>query len=108
MNKINCDVTNCAYNREQCCKASAVNIDGVGANTESETCCGTFVDENKNGGANLSNSCSNEDCSSLNCDVMNCKHNENCSCSLSEIEVCGCENNTCSCEETCCSSFEEE
>ncbi|MBU5451389.1 DUF1540 domain-containing protein [Acetivibrio sp. MSJd-27] len=107
MNKVNCDVTNCAYNHEQCCKAAAINIDGLRANADSETCCGTFVDE-KHGGSNLSNSCGNEDCSCLNCDALNCKHNEDCRCSLSEIDVCRCDNNVCSCDQTCCGSFEEE
>lgn len=107
MNRINCNVTNCAYNQEQYCKAAAINIDGLEANSDSETCCSTFTDE-KHGGSHLSNCCGNENCSCLNCDALNCKHNEECRCTLSEIDVCSCDGNVSHCTQTCCSSFEED
>ena len=104
MSKIKCNVTNCSHNSGEICHADRVNIGGINASNDSNTCCGSFL--NRLLYSDLTN-CSSESgtCDCLVCYSKTCKHNENCLCSLEDISVGG-GSHTAIYTETCCNSFE--
>ena len=104
MSKIKCNVTNCSHNSGEICHADRVNIGGINASNDSNTCCGSFL--NRLLYSDLTN-CSSESgtCDCLVCYSKTCAHNENCLCSLEDISVGG-GSDTAIYTETCCNSFE--
>ena len=48
MTKLDCNVTSCMHNADNCCCKSEIIVDGHQAKDCCETCCGSF-DENKGG-----------------------------------------------------------
>ena len=48
MTKLECNVTNCLHNADNCCCKQAIMVDGHDAKEKEQTCCGSF-DENKGG-----------------------------------------------------------
>lgn len=102
MNKINCEVTNCSYNKSRICFSNRVNIGGKTANNECDTCCGSFLDKKLY--SDLSNTTSDQNsCNCLICKVDSCAHNCNNLCDLNFINVSG--QNVKIYSETNCASF---
>ena len=66
MSKIKCNVTNCSHNSGEICHADRVNIGGINASNDSNTCCGSFL--NRLLYSDLTN-CSSE---SGTCDCLVC------------------------------------
>ena len=48
MTRLDCNVTNCLHNAENCCCKAAIIVEGEQAKDTCDTCCGSF-DENKDG-----------------------------------------------------------
>ena len=48
MTKLDCNVTSCLHNSDNCCCKSEIIVDGSQAKEACETCCGSY-DENKGG-----------------------------------------------------------
>ena len=48
MTRLDCNVTNCLHNAENCCCKAAIIVEGEQAKETCDTCCGSF-DENKDG-----------------------------------------------------------
>ena len=48
MTKLECNVTNCLHNADNCCCKQSIMVDGHDAKKKEQTCCGSF-DENKGG-----------------------------------------------------------
>lgn len=104
MNKISCDVSNCSHNKNACCYANRVNIGGKSAETNEETCCGSFLNRLLYSDLTSCSECGGC-CDTLVCFVGSCKHNNNSLCNLGEISVCG--NDVEVYTETKCNSFQE-
>lgn len=47
MTKLDCNVVNCSYNADNCCRRTDIQVEGTQAKTSSETCCGSFCTERK-------------------------------------------------------------
>lgn len=103
MEKIVCDITNCAHNKTGICFSNRVDIIGQNATDIHETLCGSF--SNKSDYNSLSNSItSNTHCDYLTCTAKTCTHNSDNLCMLESINVSGSSNAQIS-PETVCSSF---
>ena len=46
MTKLDCNVTTCMHNADNCCCKNAIIVDGHSAKDKCDTCCGSF-DESK-------------------------------------------------------------
>lgn len=102
MQKINCVINNCAHNNGGACFSNRVDIGGISAAENGDTCCGSFLDE-KNYGKLTNNTNGSGECSCLVCKVDTCTYNNNDLCSLEIINVGGNEVNIYT--ETECNSF---
>ena len=105
MNNINCEVYNCSHNKSSICFSNRVNIGGKTANTECDTCCGSFLDKSLYSDL-TNNTNSNGTCDCLVCKVDSCKYNDNSLCNLNSIFVSG--KNVKLYSETNCASFKLE
>ena len=85
MTKLDCNVVNCSYNEDNCCRREDIHVEGMKAKMPSETSCGSFA-------ANVA------------CDATECKFNREKACSASHIGISG--GHADSCKETECGSFE--
>lgn len=100
---ISCSVNNCSHNSNGSCCANAIRVGGKGVSKAEYTCCGSFLDQANY--SNLTNSqTSSGVCESITCEAKNCKHNNNCACTASNIQINGTDVNLYS--ETNCSTFE--
>ena len=103
MERISCCVESCSHNKDNVCYANRVNIGGRAADSNTETCCGSFLNSllysdltnTTNGGGS---------CDTLVCFVQSCRHNCNTVCELKNIEVSG--ESAEVYQETICKSFE--
>ncbi|WIW71713.1 MULTISPECIES: DUF1540 domain-containing protein [Anaerosinus] len=104
MGKIACSVDKCSHNKCGSCYANFVEIDGSKAQTDADTCCTSYL--NQDTYSSLTNSCGNDssECTCLNCRVESCEYNENCCCHRDGITVGG--KNAITHSETNCLSFE--
>lgn len=85
MPKLNCCVTNCAYNEETCCCLGKIHIEGGEAAVPSETCCNTFIEK-----GDLSNSIQQPKGQvEIDCLAIRCIHNKACKCNADYISVVG-------------------
>ena len=48
MTKLDCNVTGCLHNSENCCCKNVIVVEGQTAREKCDTCCGSY-DENKGG-----------------------------------------------------------
>lgn len=104
MNKVNCNVNTCSFNNNNCCYASRVNIGGIGATDDDDTCCGTFLD--KSHYSDLTQQATTENGNTaVVCKVNTCKNYSNHLCMLQSINVDGTSEPKIY-TETYCSSFE--
>ena len=106
MSTINCSVSNCSYNNNGRCHSSTVNIGGIGARIDSDTCCASFLNETVY--SNFSNSETinmTDGETSLMCSASTCKHNTAGACKLKNINI-GAGTNVKFYSETECLNFE--
>ncbi|AYE35379.1 DUF1540 domain-containing protein [Clostridium septicum] len=88
MQKINCDVNNCSYNKSGICFSDRIDVGGKAVDHKEDTCCGSFLD--KSHYSDLTNATNEEGpCNCIVCQVENCVHNCNKLCDLSSINVAG-------------------
>ena len=87
MTRLDCNVTNCLHNAENCCCKAAIIVEGEQAKDTCDTCCGSF-DENKDGAyRNLFKTPENR--LEVDCDAVNCVYNEGRHCSADHIGIAG-------------------
>ena len=87
MTKLDCNVTSCIHNAENCCCKSAIVVEGERASDKCDTCCGSF-DENKDSAFhNLFKT--PESRLEIDCEEVNFKYNENRHCSAEKIGISG-------------------
>ena len=74
MTKLDCNVTSCLHNADNCCCKQAIIVDGQDAKDKQETCCGSF-DENRDGAFhNLFKT--PESRLEVDCEAVKCVYNE--------------------------------
>ena len=101
MTKLDCNVTSCMHNADNCCCKSEIIVDGHQAKDCCETCCGSF-DENK-GGASTNLFKTPEKNLEVGCEAVNCVYNEQRHCQAEHIGIAG--DGAVEASQTECSSF---
>ena len=103
MTRLDCNVTNCLHNAENCCCKAAIIVEGEQAKETCDTCCGSF-DENKDGAYhNLSKTPENR--LEVDCEAVKCVYNEGRHCSADHIGIAG--DGASEASHTECASFRE-
>ena len=100
MTALDCCVTTCGYNDDNCCCRSEIDVKGTKADVRDDTCCGSF----KEGDCLSSNSISSPNTSLVvSCEATNCVYNDSCRCSAEHIDIAG--SGAGNATQTVCSSF---
>ena len=103
MTRLDCNVTNCLHNAENCCCKAAIIVEGEQAKDTCDTCCGSF-DENKDGAYhNLFKTPENR--LEVDCEEVKCVYNEGRHCSADHIGIAG--DGASEASHTECASFRE-
>ena len=103
MTRLDCNVTNCLHNAENCCCKAAIIVEGEQAKDTCDTCCGSF-DENKDGAYhNLFKTPENR--LEVDCEAVKCVYNEGPHCSADHIGIAG--DGASEASHTECASFRE-
>lgn len=101
MTKLDCNVTSCVHNSENCCCKHGIVVEGQTAKDRCDTCCGSF-DENKEGSfKNIFKT--PESRLEIDCEAVNCIYNEGRHCQAEHIDVCG--DGASKAEHTQCATF---
>ena len=103
MTRLDCNVTNCLHNAENCCCKAAIIVEGEQAKDTCDTCCGSF-DENKDGAYhNLFKTPENR--LEVDCEAVKCVYTEGRPCSADHIGIAG--DGASEASHTECASFRE-
>lgn len=101
MTKLDCNVVNCAYNEDSCCKRSNISVEGEDAHVSPETCCGSFALKGCNCASNAADCVCKE--TEVACDAIECMYNRSKQCQANHIGICG--RSASCCDQTECGSF---
>lgn len=101
MTKLDCNVTSCLHNAENCCCKSAILVEGSEARECCQTCCGSFDENTGNAFKNLFKT--PESRLDIDCEAVNCVHNDNRHCVAERIGITG--RGASEAAQTECSSF---
>lgn len=85
MPKLNCSVTNCANNCDDCCCLGGIDVSGDHASTTEGTCCSSFCEQ---GEANNAATDPNPQLQ-VKCGACNCVHNNEYCCKADYISISG-------------------
>ena len=102
MTKLECNVTNCLHNADNCCCKQSIMVDGHDAKKKEQTCCGSF-DENK-GGLFKNVFKTPESSLSVDCEAVQCIYNDNRHCAAAKIGIAG--DGASRAEQTLCTTFQ--
>lgn len=89
MTKLECHVTNCASNADDCCCRPDIQVDGACACGCEETCCASFQEKKESYGNAIRHDVPN-DALRIGCNAVNCVHNAAGECDADCICVEGC------------------
>ena len=78
MTKLDCNVVNCSYNADNCCRRTDIQVEGTQAKTSSETCCGSFAP--KGSGCQSCHTTDVKKDTTVSCEACECKFNEDHAC----------------------------
>lgn len=84
MTDLRCSVYNCANQKDGCCKPN-IKVEGEGACTCTETCCGSFTPKGTEN-AVVGYSTPNETVQ-ISCDVSDCAYNKENKCRASNVSI---------------------
>lgn len=101
MTRLDCNVTNCLHNADNCCCRREITVEGVQAKNCCDTCCGSFDEKKEWSFKNLFKS--PESRLEIQCDAQNCVYNENRLCIAERVDITGA--NAKKTGETECSTF---
>ena len=101
MTKLSCTAQNCMYNKEDCCCKPDITVEGQGASTTEETCCGSFQGKCCHGGTNAMDHVNEK--VDIQCEASSCMYNDEKRCTAGNIGIVG--RNASHSEETECGSF---
>lgn len=101
MTKLDCNVTNCIHNAENCCCKTSIIVDGQSAKQKVDTCCGSFAENKGSAFRNLFKTPENR--LQVECEAVNCVFNEEHRCNAEHIGITG--KSATEAVQTECSSF---
>ena len=87
MTKLDCNVVNCSFNKDNCCRRSAIDGQGSDAKMASETSCGSFSAKGCGCTANYDGCTCKE--TEVKCESVECKFNMSHKCSAKHIGISG-------------------
>ena len=102
MTVLDCNVVNCSYNEDNCCKRKDIHVDGTQAKTPSETCCASYAHRGCGCAKNATGEVSKN--TDVFCEAVGCKFNESKKCVAKHIGIAG--GHADSSRETECGSFQ--
>ena len=104
MTNLECNVCNCAYNSNNYCHLTDIEVKGAAAHHCEGTCCASFEEEiNSNSAVNASLNMNDTPITQVHCNAHHCLFNEAGECCADCICVDG--NGACEKSETECASF---
>lgn len=102
MTVLDCNVVNCSYNEDNCCRRRDIHVEGTQAKTPSETCCGSYTHKGCGCAVNAAGEVSKD--TEVMCEAVECKFNQSKKCSAKHIGIAG--GHADSNRETECASFQ--
>lgn len=102
MTVLDCNVVNCSYNEDSCCKRKDIHIEGTQAKTPSETSCGSYTRKGCSCGSNSVGGA--EKATNVLCEATECRFNESKNCAAKHIGIAG--GHADNSRETECGSFQ--
>ena len=85
MTKLDCNVTSCVHNADNCCCKQEIIVEGSSANKRCDTCCGSF-DESRDGSfKNMFKS--PESRLEIECEAVNCVYNASRRCTADRVGI---------------------
>ena len=87
MTKLDCNVTSCIHNADNCCCKSAILVEGENAKDICDTCCGSFAENKEGSFRNLFKT--PESRLEVDCEAVNCIYNESRHCVADHIGIAG-------------------
>lgn len=102
MTKLDCNVTNCLHNADNCCCKRTIAVEGEKAKKCCDTCCGSFDEKKEGTFKNLFKT--PESRPEIECDATNCVYNEKCLCKAEHVGISGTDAKKAG--ETECATFE--
>lgn len=85
MTKLDCNVVNCSYNEDNCCRREDIHVEGMKAKMPSETSCGSFAA--RGCGCATNKMGEPEKDTNVACDATECKFNREKACVVRAISV---------------------
>ena len=98
---LKCSAEKCAYNKDQLCSKSDIQIQGNHALTVDDTCCSSFVE--RTGDRNSMDCGCGHEVIDVKCSAGDCEYNQNNCCHAGNVDITG--KSACSCDQTCCGTF---
>ena len=86
MTKLDCSVTGCMHNAENCCCKNTILVEGKTAQDKCDTCCGSF--DEKKGGTFRNLFKTPESRLEVECEATNCVYNTDRRCSAEHRRQC--------------------
>lgn len=105
MTHLQCNVMNCANNKDDCCCKPDIQINGPCACGSEQTCCSSFSDATSSTENAVGYSLPNL-ALEIDCDAKNCTYNEGNKCYAESINVSSEGNNPDTASKTECSTFQ--
>ncbi|MBT9778403.1 DUF1540 domain-containing protein [Clostridium sp. MCC353] len=87
MTKLDCNVTTCMHNADNCCCKNAIIVDGHSAKDKCDTCCGSFDESKDSSFHNIFKT--PESRLEIDCEAVQCVYNEDRHCSAEHIGIAG-------------------
>ena len=87
MTKLDCNVTSCMHNADNCCCKRNIVVEGQEANKSCDTCCGSFNENKDNSFTNLFKS--PESKLEVECEAENCIYNTAKKCTAERVGITG-------------------
>ena len=103
MSQLDCTVTNCTYNKTDCCCKGDILVGGVHADDNEDTCCESFSQRSFD--SITSSTAHPSKIINIDCEAVNCTYNSNYKCAADHVDICG--SNAHSPSGTICATFTE-
>ena len=100
---LDCTVTNCTYNKSECCCKGDILVGGIHADSDEDTCCESYKE--KRFDSYQSSLVHPSKTINIDCEATNCTYNNYLRCNAEHVDICG--SNANSPGGTICSTFTE-
>ncbi len=87
MTTLDCNVTGCIHNAENCCCKNAIIVEGHSAKVKQDTCCGSYDEKKGSMFHNIFKTPENR--LEVECEAVNCVYNSDRRCVAEHIGIAG-------------------